>query len=215
MTMAMRSPGFHSLQSPVTLLPFGFTTPHLAAINSSGFIVSQWILATNDQDFSRNLFYSSNSNQRAEHYLSAYYEHCLWVPLDPPNQNIFPFFFQCWDEPQPCPDGVSTQLLSHTLELKNLTLFLDLFILFYVHGYFACLGVCVPYACLMFMEVRRGHQIHRNWSIGDCESLTWELGTKPGSSERLLSSLNHRANSPTTSTCIIGGTRLPGHLYTY
>ena len=39
----------------------------------------------------------------------------------------------------------------------------------------------------------------------------WMLGTKLGPSERVLSALNHEANFSAPRTCILTGTRVPGH----
>lgn len=50
-------------------------------------------------------------------------------------------------------------MLSHTSVSNGFFTPKILFIYFYMFGYFVCMHVSAPYACLVLVEARRGHEI--------------------------------------------------------
>lgn len=62
---------------------------------------------------------------------------------------------------------------------------------------FACIYACVPCACLVPLEIRRGCQIPWYWSSGKSWATMWVLESEPGSSTRADHTLNRWAISPT------------------
>lgn len=84
--------------------------------------------------------------------------------------------------------------------VKNFPLSFLFFIFFFKVAYFysvlwvfACMRICVPRTRLMFLKVRRGHQMTQDQSYRCLWDAMWGLGTKSGSSARTVSVVNLKA----------------------
>lgn len=109
--------------------------------------------------------------------------------------------------------------------VKNFPLSFLFFIFFFKVAYFyfvlrvfACMRVCVPRTCLMFLKVRRGHQMPQDQSYRSLWDAMWGLGTNSGSSARTVSVVNLKAIALIPSLFNIKSLSLPlsrYHLFLY
>lgn len=76
----------------------------------------------------------------------------------------------------------------HVVLQSKVTIFKKYLFYLCVHGCFGCINVCVPYACLVPMKVKRGHQTHWNWNFTWLEPPcgSWELNHSPPQEQPVL-----------------------------